>query len=352
MIAAELRGGNKPGLNEALGWIGSRVDDIYGANVGRLDDVWIDPATGMPRWLLVKEGRFGGRTTLIPFEDATAGAGHVWIPYERDIVRRAPEVEPGAPLTARVESALREHYSEHGGAHHRAPTPHAPTPRSAYRQVPQPQPRQTPAPVRQAPGFAPAGFAPQAPPADTRHSAPIEAGSPAALGVEVSQRSQQPQHGDDGSVFGQSREHGARGAMPQGAPQAPGQQRPYAQPYAQPPPPSPDRRPAQQQGPTPGYASPYPPQPLPPASSAGAYPPPPAPRWPQSGPPTPQLAPAQPPRSDAAQGRGAEEPVAIPVINGLDRPQRVEIELSGELRISGDLKAFSLRPADTEPRND
>ena len=92
MIAAELRGGNKPGLNEALGWIGSRVDDIYGANVGRLDDVWIDPGTGMPRWLLVKEGRFGGRTTLIPFEDATAGAGHVWIPYERDVVRHAPEV--------------------------------------------------------------------------------------------------------------------------------------------------------------------------------------------------------------------------------------------------------------------
>ena len=68
MIAAELRGGNKPSLNEALGWIGSRVDDIYGAGVGRLEDVWIDPGTGAPRWLLVKEGRFGGRSTLVPFE--------------------------------------------------------------------------------------------------------------------------------------------------------------------------------------------------------------------------------------------------------------------------------------------
>ncbi len=124
MIAAELRGGNKPGLNEALGWIGSRVDDIYGANVGRLDDVWIDPGTGMPRWLLVKEGRFGGRTTLIPFEDATAGAGHVWIPYEREVVRKAPEVQPGAPLTASVESALREHYRNAGGSHHAPTAPH------------------------------------------------------------------------------------------------------------------------------------------------------------------------------------------------------------------------------------
>lgn len=111
MIAAELRGGNKPSLNEALGWIGSRVDDIYGASVGRLEDVWIDPGTGVPRWLLIKEGRFGGRTTLIPFEDATAGAGHVWVPYEREVVRDAPEIEPGAPLTQHVEGALRAHYS-------------------------------------------------------------------------------------------------------------------------------------------------------------------------------------------------------------------------------------------------
>ena len=111
MIAAELRGGSKPSLNEALGWIGSRVDDIYGANVGRLEDVWIDPATGVPRWLLVTEGRFGGRTTLIPFEDATAGAGHVWVPYEREIVRAAPEIEPGAPLTHQVETSLRAHYA-------------------------------------------------------------------------------------------------------------------------------------------------------------------------------------------------------------------------------------------------
>lgn len=111
MIAAELRGGNKSSLNEALGWIGSRVDDVYGANVGRLEDVWIDPSNGIPRWLLIKEGRFGGRTTLIPFEDATAGAGHVWVPYERDVVRNAPEVEPGAPLTQQVEGMLRGHYA-------------------------------------------------------------------------------------------------------------------------------------------------------------------------------------------------------------------------------------------------
>ena len=137
MIAAELRGGNKPSLNEALGWIGSRVDDIYGVNVGRLEDVWIDPGTGVPRWLLVKEGRFGGRATLIPFEDATAGAGHVWVPYEREIVAAAPEIEPGAPLTQQVEAALRSHYAANApspiahGQDARAAAPAAPPDRPA-----------------------------------------------------------------------------------------------------------------------------------------------------------------------------------------------------------------------------
>jgi sporulation protein YlmC with PRC-barrel domain len=111
MIAAELRGGSKPSLNEVLGWIGSRVDDIYGASVGRMEDVWIDPGTGAPRWLLVREGRFGARSTLIPFEDATAGTEHVWVPYERDVIREAPEVQPGTPLTQELEAALRAHFS-------------------------------------------------------------------------------------------------------------------------------------------------------------------------------------------------------------------------------------------------
>jgi sporulation protein YlmC with PRC-barrel domain len=116
MIAAELRGGNRPSLNEALGWIGLRVDDIYGVAIGRLEDVWIDPGTGEPRWLLVKEGRFGGRSTLVPFSDATAGEGSVWIPYERDVVREAPQIEPGVPLTQQVEATLRNHYAANAAA--------------------------------------------------------------------------------------------------------------------------------------------------------------------------------------------------------------------------------------------
>ena len=111
MIAAELRGGNKPSLERS-----PRLDRLAGRRHlrgrrrsprGRLDR----PGYRRPALAARQGGRFGGRSTLIPFEDATAGAGHVWIPYERDVVRDAPEVEPGAPLTQAVESALRSHYA-------------------------------------------------------------------------------------------------------------------------------------------------------------------------------------------------------------------------------------------------
>ncbi len=107
----ELRSIARPGLQEALGWVGFRVDDIYGANVGKLEDVWVDPQTGEPRWLLVRSGRFGGHHRLIPFEDATAGAGHIWIPFERDSVRHAPGVSPSESLTRELDSRLKAHYA-------------------------------------------------------------------------------------------------------------------------------------------------------------------------------------------------------------------------------------------------
>jgi sporulation protein YlmC with PRC-barrel domain len=336
MHAAELRGGNKPSLNEALGWIGSRVDDIYGANVGRLDDVWIDPGSGAPRWLLVKEGRFGGRTTLIPFEDATAGAGHVWIPYERDVVREAPEVAPGAPLTQQVEAALRRHYraktgtgvSRVGHARHSA-APAAPVeahhdvPAHAYSEPSPPRPpARQPAYAHDRPQYA--GVGADSPSAEQRREPAAEA-YPAFDPAE--QRSSQ--------------------AYASPPPTAPAHQR-----YG--PPPSASER-GWRQPAAPEHAYPQPPQP---PEHERAY------REQQHAPTAapdrgPDLAPVEPstggqereegPTEAAAADASADaasRSVAVPVIHGLDRPYRIEIQLEGDLRISGELKDFRLTPSE------
>lgn len=284
MIAAE-RGGSKPSLNEALGWIGSRVDDIYGAAVGRLEDVWIDPGSGVPRWLLVQKGGIGGRSTLIPFEDANAGAGHVWIPYERDVVAEAPEVDPAAPLTQQAEAGLRRHYVMY------ATRGSAPTPVPAR-----------PAPVP--PGQA---YRPQA---------------PAAPGI--------------GAAAAAATPHRPRTESPQGQP-PPG----YEEPPPLRPPPAPPRPPAPDSAPAAGWAS----EPAPPPAAV----PPPDAAVSNGG--------HAPPAAQGGHEQGYGQPPvaephrpapAIPTIDGLDRPYRVEIQLQGDVRISGELSGLRITPIEDD----
>ena len=326
MIAAELRGGNKPNLSDALGWIGSRVDDIYGAAVGRLEDVWIDPGTGTPRWLLVKEGRFNGRTTLIPFEDATAGAGHVWIPYEREAIRAAPEIEPGAPLTQQVESELRDHFRAHAPAavSHRGHTEPG---------GPAPTPLQPPAPPAEemGPRLGAARATAEPPPTGKPAPAPGPAPTPYRSYSEISERLDKP---------------------------------------------APERRtpPAPEPIPFGRSAAPEPePEPGPPPLRAAEPPPPPAapdPGW-GEGAPRPILRPAPAPRQQppvetreplphappaaaihrpapAASAPEHEAPASLPVAHGLEGPYRIELELEGGLRISGELRSLRILPTDEQ----
>jgi hypothetical protein len=97
-------------LTEALSWIGYRVDDVYGARVGIVEDVYVDHATDRPCWLLTKMGRFSDAHALVPVQDAVAGAGHVWVPYEKDMIRRAPQVAAGMPVAQEREAALCSHF--------------------------------------------------------------------------------------------------------------------------------------------------------------------------------------------------------------------------------------------------
>jgi hypothetical protein len=95
-----------PELAEVAQWVGNRVDDVYGARVGRVEDVYVDPETGSPHWLLAKISRFGEDHALVPVDDTIAGAGHVWVPYERELIKRSGQHGKGTPLHKERELEL------------------------------------------------------------------------------------------------------------------------------------------------------------------------------------------------------------------------------------------------------
>jgi hypothetical protein len=122
-VIGQLRTTAHPELQEALGWVGSRVDDVYGTTIGKLVDVWTDPETGRPRWLLLQGGRFGGHYTLVPYADASGGPADVWIPYERATVREAPTVAPTDALEGDLDARFTAHYAAARDAASPAPPP-------------------------------------------------------------------------------------------------------------------------------------------------------------------------------------------------------------------------------------
>jgi hypothetical protein len=91
-----------PSLEETRRWNGFRLDDITGETVAKVESVYVDAQDQQPRWLLVKLGFFG-KHCLIPAADAVGGAGRIWVPYEREWIRQAPEMRGRKPLDQRSE---------------------------------------------------------------------------------------------------------------------------------------------------------------------------------------------------------------------------------------------------------
>ncbi len=99
-----------PTLEEARTWTGNAVDDLGGAGVGQVHGVFVDAGSGAPTWLIVKQGRVKPTLVAAPLRDCAVAAGRVWIAQERDVIRRAPVVDPTRPLLREHELTICAHY--------------------------------------------------------------------------------------------------------------------------------------------------------------------------------------------------------------------------------------------------
>ncbi|MDQ3572630.1 MAG: hypothetical protein M3383_07205 [Actinomycetota bacterium] len=94
---------------DIAGWAGFKLDEMGGSTVGKVEGVYVDDHSGRPEWLLARMGRFGAHC-LVPARDAVGGAGHVWVPYSRDKIRKAPKVEANSPIQRDREQEMLAHY--------------------------------------------------------------------------------------------------------------------------------------------------------------------------------------------------------------------------------------------------
>lgn len=89
--------------------IGRKAFDRQGAKIGTVDEVYLDDATGVPEWAAVRTGLFT-RDAFVPLEPSEVVDGALVIPFERALIKDAPDFGVGRHLSPEQELQLYRHY--------------------------------------------------------------------------------------------------------------------------------------------------------------------------------------------------------------------------------------------------
>ncbi|MGO4690772.1 PRC-barrel domain-containing protein [Glaciibacter sp. 2TAF33] len=93
------------------GMSGAPVNGPDDRKIGTVGQVFVDPETGMPNWITVHTGLFGRRESFVPLDGATWDNEVIRVAIDKDIIKDAPRIDAGEPLTPENEAALYRYYT-------------------------------------------------------------------------------------------------------------------------------------------------------------------------------------------------------------------------------------------------
>ena len=99
-----------PDVDTVRSWQGATLVDRDGDRVGTIDAIYVDDQTGEPEWALVNTGLFGTKSTFVPIAQATSSGDQVQVPYEKQLIKDAPRMDPDGHLSEAEEQELWRHY--------------------------------------------------------------------------------------------------------------------------------------------------------------------------------------------------------------------------------------------------
>jgi sporulation protein YlmC with PRC-barrel domain len=89
--------------------IGRKAFDSAGTKIGTVDEVYLDDATGAPEWAAVRTGLFS-RDAFVPLEPSEVVGEALRVPFDRALIRQAPDFGVGRHLSPEQELQLYHHY--------------------------------------------------------------------------------------------------------------------------------------------------------------------------------------------------------------------------------------------------
>jgi uncharacterized protein (TIGR02271 family) len=105
-----------PDIDTVRSWQGATMVDRDGDRVGTIESIYVDDQSGQPEWALVNTGLFGTKSTFVPLAQANPSGDNVQVPYEKQLVKNAPRMDPDGHLSEAEEQELWRHYGLDYGA--------------------------------------------------------------------------------------------------------------------------------------------------------------------------------------------------------------------------------------------
>jgi uncharacterized protein (TIGR02271 family) len=99
-----------PDIDTVRTWEGRTLLDRDGNRIGPIEAIYLDDRTGQPEWALVNTGLFGTKSSFVPLAQATQTDNDVRVPYDKQLVKDAPRVDPDRHLSEAEERQLWRHY--------------------------------------------------------------------------------------------------------------------------------------------------------------------------------------------------------------------------------------------------
>lgn len=91
-----------------------RDSTVYGADgdkIGRVGELYLDAQTQEPTFVTVNTGFFGTKQSFVPVDRARFQDGEIHVPFDKDFVKDAPNVDEDGELSPEEEQRLYEYYS-------------------------------------------------------------------------------------------------------------------------------------------------------------------------------------------------------------------------------------------------
>jgi len=96
-------------------FMGRTAVDPQGDKIGKIGQVYVDDVTGQPDWVTVNTGLFGTKEHFAPLQGATVTGDDVVLPFDKDVVKDAPDVADASHLDPDEQDALYTYYAQYLG---------------------------------------------------------------------------------------------------------------------------------------------------------------------------------------------------------------------------------------------